>query len=994
MSSDDPQANEPLPTDAVRAERMSGRYDPVARPGDPPHEARDRVLDRAVRIRSVDAAGADALEREARFLARLEHPGVVPVHDFIRDADGAMLVESVVEGVSLAAAMAEARQGAIRPELASPGAAVLLAKRVCDALAAAHAKQVVHRRLTPEAIILGWHGKVVVQGWEKAVEEAERPATMRFVAQAQSPRIIALDDLHTDVRAVGRCLFSALVWSEFPAGEWRLDEDERARMPPQLEAVIRYAVTSDRTLGYRSIEELGDDLAQYLHGVAPSAYRPGGWIRMRGWMAGHPGLTAAGVLLLVGACTAGAAALLLARHAREAWGPPVVEETFADESWRTRWIEDSKGAFSIENGKLVTQAPRHANLIFRQRLTTPVAIEYTGQILPGSAPCDLSVVWSERDALPETPNRFTTNSRAYLIQAGAHDNAFCGIIQIPLYLRVAHADRQLEVGRDYRFRVEIDGQRISMSIDGQQVYEYRDVFPSASGYLALYGYYPGKAFDDIRIVQKEPPASVPVIATADTLFQFRHFADAAAAYGRIVDSDRDGESGQLARFRKGLAEIELGRTDESRTTWAGLTDAHLRNLADCRRLEDLLETWQTDLLMSRFEEWYVQRPDVRDDLHLSWQILLGKIKADPRADEAVVLRFIELRERLFPGHSASAGAAAGTLLTIGRYKDILQRYPGEHVSCNEARFALGLLNEMRDAKGAIRRDSARIHVMRGEFDKVFQVPGVGSESVAYAMCKLGRGEDALRTTSETYPTLIHLGRADELLQSFYTRSGTVDFQTNECLIAMGKYAEAAGPGWPGLPRTGMSIRGCILLGRFDDADKLRISANHWHRPMTTGWARLLAAAEAGQKELVARWRPSVGPPANLSWPAGWFAGVVVGPFVDRLGGESGALHKSLEHAILTYPNVFARNAWFLSSYVLGRIGDAELLAMPSASESEAWLAVAKGLRAELEERPADALAAYRAYADLPSHRRLLDGTTLDVQVELFVAWRLRALSPR
>lgn len=55
----------------------------------------------------------------------------------------------------------------------------------------------------------------------------------------------------------------------------------------------------------------------------------------------------------------------------------------------------------------------------------------------------------------------------------------------------------------------------------------------------------------------------------------------------------------------------------------------------------------------------------------------------------------------------------------------------------------------------------------------------------------------------------------------------------------------------------------------------------------------------------------------------------------------------------------ARNAWYLSGLVLGKISEAEYLAMPLVSESSAWQAVAMGLRAELADRPADALDAYR-----------------------------------
>jgi hypothetical protein len=1020
MPSNDPSVDASIPTGARQdgAGTASGEFMPGEPPMAPPsqdsgvrsagryqlgqqmagdlHQGRDRLLDREVRIRVSDTATASDLEREARFMARIEHPGITPIHDFVLGDGGAILVAGLSEGISLADAIREAKTGRVRAELSNVGAVVQVMQRVCETLSAAHARHVVHRAVTPAAIILGWHGQVVLGNWKQAMQEAERPMTLRFVATASTPQTLSLDDLHADVRAVGACLFESLVWRapsgshERPAGT--LSPDERRRMPPQLEAIINFAMSSDQTIGYHSMDELGQDLAHFLSGMHLVAYEPGLWNRVSSWAHQHRrGLLVTAALMLLAVGTAIGVAYGVDRY-RYRWSAPITTETFSDDTWRQRWIEGGKGAFSVESGQLVSQAPRHAVLIFRQRLATPVAIEYTAQILPGSRPCDLSVIWSERDGLPENPAWFANDSRAFLIQAGANDNSFCGMIQLPGYRRVAHINRQLEVGRRYRFRVEIEGDVISMSIDGERAYEFRDVFPSTSGYIALYGYYPGKAFDDVSIMQKASPPQVSAIATGDSLYQFRHFADAASVYGRLAECEPTGAVGQLAMFRKGLAEVELGKRDASRETWSHLSDSHLIHLADCMRLDDLIETWQIDLLLTRFEAYYRERPDVRNDLRLGWQQIIGKLRNDPRVDEATLLRFIAMRENLFPEYSASAAEVTSIFLTLGRFEDILNRYPNERVACNEAQFALGLSSEISEGTSAARRDWARIYNIRGEFDKVFQVQGVGSETLAWTMCKMGRGEEALRVTGETYPTLLHLGRAAELLESLKTRTGPVDVMTNDCLVALGRYEEAAGDGVPGLPSTGHSLRAMLLLGRLDDADKQWVSANYWHNPVPVGWARLIAALEAGKADQIAHWRPTVTLPRNLSRPSGWFAGVVIGPFADRLGGDLGALRTSLEHAILTYPRVFAKSAMFFSSYVLGRSSDAEMLAMPAVSEAQAWHAVAKGVRAELEERPDDAARAYQAFVALPRHQRLLDGNTLDVQVEGFVAWRLRALA--
>ncbi len=87
-------------------------------------------------------------EREARLLARLEHPAIVTVHDFDRADDGAwFLVLELVRGESLQRRLE--RAGAL------PWREVLdIGARVADALAYAHAAGVLHRDLKPANIML------------------------------------------------------------------------------------------------------------------------------------------------------------------------------------------------------------------------------------------------------------------------------------------------------------------------------------------------------------------------------------------------------------------------------------------------------------------------------------------------------------------------------------------------------------------------------------------------------------------------------------------------------------------------------------------------------------------------------------------------------------------------------------------------------------------------------------------------------------------------
>ena len=133
--------------------------------------AEDERLGRRVALKVLDRTdGAGDLERrlirEARVLARLEHPGIVPVHDVGRLADGQVFYAmKFVEGKQLDEHVAVVRS---LPER------LRLFLRMCDAVAFAHARGVLHRDLKPANIMVGPFGEVLVMDWglEKILREA------------------------------------------------------------------------------------------------------------------------------------------------------------------------------------------------------------------------------------------------------------------------------------------------------------------------------------------------------------------------------------------------------------------------------------------------------------------------------------------------------------------------------------------------------------------------------------------------------------------------------------------------------------------------------------------------------------------------------------------------------------------------------------------------------------------------------------------------------
>jgi len=257
--------------------------------------AHDEHLDREVAIKVLDvsdpASMALRLAREAHILARLEHPGIVPVHDAGRLPDGRIfyamklvrghrLDEAIglrsggssafARSASAFALRASADKSADRSDRPMAREALSdplnIVARVCDAVSFAHAQGIVHGDLKPENIMVGPFGEVLVMDWGVAAvvtgaSEGLIAGTPGFMAPEQARG--AAVDLRADVYGLG-ALLRAVVPSP---------------LPRPLEAIAARAMAADPAERYQSALALAADLTRYRHGERVEAYRESLWER-------------------------------------------------------------------------------------------------------------------------------------------------------------------------------------------------------------------------------------------------------------------------------------------------------------------------------------------------------------------------------------------------------------------------------------------------------------------------------------------------------------------------------------------------------------------------------------------------------------------------------------------------------------------------------------------------------------------------------------------
>lgn len=229
-------------------------------------EAEDAVLARRVALKVLDVADGtpERIERllaEARVLASLEHPGIVPVHDAGLLPDGrAFCAMKKVEGGNLAAAAAR---------LPSPAARLRLFLRICETVAFAHARGVLHRDLKPSNVMVGPFGEVLVMDWGLAASAEQARAggtagTPGYMApeQARGEPV----DARADVFSLGVLLKDLLGM-------------KGARPDRALSAVAAKAAALEPEARYPDVTALASDVTRALDGEAVSALPEGPFAR-------------------------------------------------------------------------------------------------------------------------------------------------------------------------------------------------------------------------------------------------------------------------------------------------------------------------------------------------------------------------------------------------------------------------------------------------------------------------------------------------------------------------------------------------------------------------------------------------------------------------------------------------------------------------------------------------------------------------------------------
>ncbi len=250
----------------------------------------DRELGRKLALKVLrpahmgDSALSECFREEARLCSQLPHPGIVPLHESGTLDDGRpFFTMKLVEGRSFAELLRSPERPKQRAQL------LQILYRVCQGIAFAHARGVVHGDLKPQNIMIGRFGEAQIMDWGFALYTKQSPSLLASRTRAGTPANMAPEQSEsvaeisprTDVYGLGTMLFETLTGQSPHQTSNGIQRTPPALLRSQLVAAEAEQPLVDLTLRCLELEpearfadasQVADALRAFIEGVAQRAH--------------------------------------------------------------------------------------------------------------------------------------------------------------------------------------------------------------------------------------------------------------------------------------------------------------------------------------------------------------------------------------------------------------------------------------------------------------------------------------------------------------------------------------------------------------------------------------------------------------------------------------------------------------------------------------------------------------------------------------------------
>jgi serine/threonine protein kinase/tetratricopeptide (TPR) repeat protein len=370
--------------------------------------ALDQELHREVALKEIQDRHADQPESRARFLREaevtggLEHPGIVPVYSLGTYSDGRpFYAMRFIQGDSLQEALVAFHQAEKPGRDAGERTLALrdLLGRfvdVCNALAYAHSRGVLHRDLKPGNIMLGKYGETLVVDWglakplglsepstsesplqPVAAQDAEPThmgsviGTPAYMSPEQAAGRLELVGPASDVYSLGATLYHLLtgrppfkgsdrdaLLHQVQQGSLPRPRHVQPNVPVALEAICLKAMAREPENRYSTMRALADDMEHWLADEPVSAYREPFLAQLRRWGRRHRPLVASAAVLLITATAALGIGLVMVNHEKNRTVAALAAEQEAKETAEAKEQETQAVLDFVENRVFAAARPK------------------------------------------------------------------------------------------------------------------------------------------------------------------------------------------------------------------------------------------------------------------------------------------------------------------------------------------------------------------------------------------------------------------------------------------------------------------------------------------------------------------------------------------------------------------------------------------------------------------------------------------------------------
>lgn len=261
----------------------------------------------------------DSFLSEARITGQLEHPNIIPVHDMGCLPDhGVFFTMKLMRGESLHSLLQKLEIGSITKDESSKKYDLFellgIFRKICDAVAFAHSKNIIHRDIKPHNIMVGDYGEVLLMDWGLAKQLDSNTTDSDKVGSPPPPKLGSSStefgvvkgspaymspeqaygdieglDLQSDIFLLGSTLYNILTFYPPYLGDdvFQILECARNRnlkppnematsnfpIPEDLSRIVMKALAEKKEDRYKTVKEFSDDLDAFLRGDMQFCHR-------------------------------------------------------------------------------------------------------------------------------------------------------------------------------------------------------------------------------------------------------------------------------------------------------------------------------------------------------------------------------------------------------------------------------------------------------------------------------------------------------------------------------------------------------------------------------------------------------------------------------------------------------------------------------------------------------------------------------------------------